>query len=82
MSGNKEPYPQSFYFDFDVLLDDLSDSVSADQLRQALVVRLASLSDEQLLKACYVDEEEPWNFSGLDRAILERFHKPDTDGGV
>jgi len=78
MTKKRHLFPQSFSFDFEVMTKESWDSVDANQLRQALVSRLATLSDEQLLGACYREEEEPDNFSGWDRQLLERFH-PDPE---
>lgn len=78
MSKKKQLFPQSFSIDFEVLTVEPQGAVDANQLRQSVVTRIASLSDEQLLEACYVEDEEPENFFGWDRHLLERFH-PDTE---
>jgi len=74
MSKKKELFPQILSFDFEVLTEEPWDSVDAMQLRQSLVARIASLNDEQLLEACYVEDDEHEDFSGWDRHLLERFH--------
>jgi hypothetical protein len=74
MSKKKELFPQSFSFDFEVLTEEPWDSVDAMQLRQSLVARIASLTDEQLLETCYVEDDDHEDFSGWDRHLLERFH--------
>jgi len=78
MSKKKQLFPQSFSFDFEVLTLEPWDSVDAVQLRQSLVSRIASLTDEQLLETCYVEDDEHEDFSGYDRQLLERFH-PDQE---
>ena len=74
MTKKRHLFPQSFSFDFEVLTEEPWDSVDAVQLRQSLVSRIASLSDQQLLEACYVEDDEHEDFSGYDRQLLERFH--------
>jgi hypothetical protein len=74
MSKKKELFPQTLSFDFEVLTVEPWGDFDAVQLRQSLVSRIATLTDEQLLEACYVEDDEHEDFSGWDRELLERFH--------
>lgn len=74
MSNKNQLFPQSFSFDFEVLTVEPWGAVDAIQLRQSLVARIATLTDEQLLEACYVEDDEHEDFSGYDRQLLERFN--------
>lgn len=74
MSKKKELFPQTLSFDFEVLTEEPWGDFDAVQLRQSLVSRIASLSDEQLADACYVEDDDHEDFSGYDRQLLERFH--------